>query len=264
MKNEEQGKRMQEDIDHMVAWTNSMGVELNKDKVHLLHIGRTNQKRQYTLGEEGPVIETVEQEKDLGVIISNDLKTDKMVGKQTQKAHLKLSQFNTSFTYRGNTWMKLYKTYVKPSMMYASEAWRPNTKEGIEKLESVQRRALKMLGKLKDRNSYREACREAGMNTIEEELDEADLVRTFRILNGNDKVEKETFWKMAEARAGAGRRRFKAKEIERTVAVQQKGIRKNSFSSRVQDPWNLLEDSVKLCKNPKSFRVAYRRSKNLV
>ena len=102
------------------------------------------------------------------------------------------------------------------------------------------------------------------LNTIEEELDEADLVRTFGILNDNDKIEKETFWKMAEARAGAGRRRFKAKEIERTVAVQRKGIRKNSFSSRVQDPWNLLEDSVKLSKNPKSFRVAYRRSKNLV
>jgi hypothetical protein len=72
VKNEEQGKRMQEDIDHMVAWTNSMGVELNNDKVHVLHIGRTNQKRQYTLGEGGPVIETVEQEKDLGVIISNE------------------------------------------------------------------------------------------------------------------------------------------------------------------------------------------------
>ena len=40
---------------------------------------------------------------------------------------------------------------------HVSEAWRPNTKEGIEKLESVQRRALKMAGKLKDRNSYREA-----------------------------------------------------------------------------------------------------------
>ena len=133
-----------------------------------------------------------------------------------------------------------------------------------EKLESVQRRALKMAGKLKDRNSYREACREAGMNTIEEELDEADLVRTFRILNGNDKVEKETFWKMAEARAGPGRRRFKEKEIQRTVALQRKDIRKNSFGSRVQDPWNILEDQVKLCKNPKAFRVAYRRSKNLV
>ena len=67
--NEEQGDRMQSDINSMVLWSQKMGVELNKDKVHLLHIGRTNSKRQYTLGEEGPDIVAVEQEKDLGVII---------------------------------------------------------------------------------------------------------------------------------------------------------------------------------------------------
>ena len=123
-----------------------MGVELNKEKVHLLHIGRTNSKRQYTLGEEGPDIVAVEQEKDLGVIISEDLKPDKMINKQVQKAHIKLTQFNSTFTYRGKTWMKLYKTYVKPSMMYACEAWRPCSKDGVEKMEAVQKRAVRMAG----------------------------------------------------------------------------------------------------------------------
>ena len=116
VKSVEQGDRMQADINHMVNWTFRMGVELNKEKVHMLHIGRTNLNRQYTLGEEGPNIVNVDQEKDLGVIISSDLKPDKMVAKQTQKAHLKLTQFNTTFTYRGKTWLQLYKTYIKPSM----------------------------------------------------------------------------------------------------------------------------------------------------
>ena len=97
----------------MVAWTKRMGVELNRDKVHLLHIGRTNQRRHYTPGEEGPVILAVDQEKDLGVIISSDLTPDKMIAKQTQKAHLKLTPFNSAFTYRGETWLKLYRTYIK-------------------------------------------------------------------------------------------------------------------------------------------------------
>ena len=171
---------MQEDINHMVDWVSRMGVDLNKDKVHLLHVGRTNPRRQNTLGEGGPAILSVEQEKDLGVIVSSDLKSDKMVAKQTQKAHLKLTQFNSTFTYRGKTWLNIYKTYIKPSMMYACEAWRPSTKEGVDKLESVQRRALRMAGGL-DRKNYKEACREAGMNTVKEELDEADLVRTLAI-----------------------------------------------------------------------------------
>ena len=174
----------------------------------------------------------------------------------------KQSQFNLTFTYRGQTWLKLYKTYIKPSLMYACEAWRPSTKDGVEKLESVQRRALQMAGGL-DRNNYEEACRKAGMNTIEEELKEADLVRTFRILNGDDKVKKETFWELEEARAGAGRRRFKVKEIKRTLALQSKNVRKTCFGSRIQDPWNDLEDHVELAKTPKAFRMAYKKSKNL-
>ena len=114
---------MQEDINHMVSWSKRMGVDLNEEKVHILHVGPSNQRRPYTLGEEGQQIAKVYQEKDLGVIISSDLKPDKMVTKQVQKAHLKLSQFNTTFTYRGKTWIDLYK----PSLLYASEAWRPTT-----------------------------------------------------------------------------------------------------------------------------------------
>ena len=56
----------------------------------------------------------------------------------------------------------------------------------------------------------------------------------------------------------------KTKEIRRTVASQLKDARKNSFASRVQDPWNSLKDSVKLTKNPKLFRKAYRTEKKLV
>ena len=135
-------------------------------------------------------------------------------------------------------------------MMYACEACRPSTKEGVEKLEAVQRRALRMAGGL-DRNDYKVACRKAGLNTVEEELDEADLVRTFRILNGDDRIDKETFWKLEDAREGAGRKRFRVKKINRTVAVQRKNARKTSLSSGIQDPWKGLEDKVKLAKNRK-------------
>ena len=60
---QEQGDRMQQDINHMVMWTSRMGVELNQEKVHLLHIGRTNSRRKYTIGEGGPEIVSVEQKR---------------------------------------------------------------------------------------------------------------------------------------------------------------------------------------------------------
>ena len=69
---------------------------------------------------------------------------------------------------------------------------------------------------------------------------------------------------MEEPRQGAGRRRFKEKEIRRTIAGQRKDVRKRSFASRVQDPWNSLPESVKQAKNPKSFKKAYRKEKQLI
>ena len=135
----------------------------------------------------------------------------------------------------------------------------------IEKLDGMQKRGTRVAGG-QGAMDYREACRKAVINSSQEELEEADMVRTFRIMHGHviDKLDKNIFWKMEEARPGAGRRRFKEKELRRTVATQIKAIRKKSFASRVQDPWNQLEDRVKLAKNPKAFRTAYRKAKYLV
>ena len=48
----------------------------------------------------------------------------------------------------------------------------------------------------------------------------------FRIMNWDDKIDKTVFWTMEEPRQGAGRRRFKEKEIRRNVAAQRKDVRK--------------------------------------
>ena len=84
-------------------------MKLTQDKVHILYAGPSNMKRTYTLGAQGPKIQEVQQEKDLGVLISSDMKPYIMINKQVQKAHMKLSQFSSTFTYRGKTWLNLYK-----------------------------------------------------------------------------------------------------------------------------------------------------------
>ena len=40
--------------------------------------------------------------------------------------------------------------------------------------------------------------------------------------------------------------------------------RKTSFGSRIQDPWNQLDDSVKKAKNPRALRNAHKKTKNLI
>ena len=53
---------------------------------------------------------------------------------------------------------------------------------------------------------------------------------------GHDKLDRNVFWQMEEARPGAGRRRFREREVKRSVATQRNAIRKRSFASRYKTP----------------------------
>ena len=44
----------------------------------------------------------------------------------------------------------LYKTIVSPRLEYCIQAWRPHGKEDIDMLERLQRRATKMIQKLRN------------------------------------------------------------------------------------------------------------------
>ena len=56
---------------------------------------------------------------------------------------------------------------------------------------------------------------------VEEQLDVAVMARVFWIINGNDKIDKKSFWTMKEARQCVGRKQFTEKEIRRTVVDQR-------------------------------------------
>ena len=99
--------------------------------------------------------ESVTQEKDVGVIISENLKPSLQCAKAAQKE----CWFNSQ---RG-----LYQTYVRPHLEYAVAAWSPWTPGDKEILKAVQRRSVMMVTNLKGKN-YSQRLEELGMTTLEE------------------------------------------------------------------------------------------------
>ena len=68
-----------------------------------------------------------------------------------------------SLTYRDkDTFIKLYKTYVRCHLEYAVQVWNPWLAQDIENLESVQRRAIRMCHGLS--GTYEEKLAEVGLN----------------------------------------------------------------------------------------------------
>ncbi|VDP59221.1 unnamed protein product [Schistosoma curassoni] len=63
---------LQADLDDLVRWAREWGLEINARKSALMHIGHGNSYR-YTI--EGKPLPCVQEHKDLGVVLSHDLKT---------------------------------------------------------------------------------------------------------------------------------------------------------------------------------------------
>ena len=78
----------------------------NVDKCKIIHIGLRNCHADY--------LETVDEEKDLGVIVSKDLKWDKQCSQAVKKANRMLGVIKRNFTDRSKeTIMPLYKSLVR-------------------------------------------------------------------------------------------------------------------------------------------------------
>ena len=65
-------KQLQEDLNRIGDWSEKWQMPFNLDKCKVMHVGHRNDKAKYKLL--GKELEICNEEKDLGVIITNDMK----------------------------------------------------------------------------------------------------------------------------------------------------------------------------------------------
>ena len=107
-------------------------------------MGRKNPEFEYNWG--NGVLEVSEEEKDVGVIVTNSLKPSLQCAKAAKKANQVLGQMSRGITYRDKyTFTRLYKVYVRPHLQYCSSAWSPYSVADKELLEQVQKRAVEII-----------------------------------------------------------------------------------------------------------------------
>ena len=79
-KNPDDIMELQEDINKLVEWANKWQMSFNVHKCSVMHIGHNNMKSNYNMSNQQ--LPTTDQQRDLGIIITKDLKWQK----QTEKA----------------------------------------------------------------------------------------------------------------------------------------------------------------------------------
>ena len=89
----------------------------NIDKCKTLHIGSGNLNELYNM--EGRPLEAVYEERDLGIMITKDLKCSKQCFNSSKAANKILEMIKRTFTYKSEEIiLQLYKSLVRPRLEY--------------------------------------------------------------------------------------------------------------------------------------------------
>ena len=174
--------------------------------------------------------------RDLGILISDDLKPRNQVVAAATRANLKLGKFKKTFQCRNlGLWKTLYTTYIRPHLEFAFQAWSPYLIDDINRLEQVQHRATKLITSIKHK-PYEERLSILGITTLANRRVRGDLDQQFKITNGLDLID---FIISQKPASDAYNFRGHDKRLVPQIVVNC-GQRRFFFTNRVPSSWNQL------------------------
>lgn len=189
-------------------------------------------------------LKTTDKERDIGVLVQPSLRPTAQCAEASRRANAVLGQISRSFHYRDRkTFVQLYKQYVRPHLEFSVPAWSPWTVADKDMLEKVQRRAVRMISGLQG-STYEERLLELGLLSLEDRRIQYDLVQSFKIIRGFDDVSPDTWFNLV----GDNPTRV-TRHSNDPLNISRKNprteIRRNFFSNRVIDHWNVLPSELK-------------------
>ena len=97
-------------------------MEFNVNKCKVLHLGKINKEFEYYMN--GSWLASVDQERDIGVIVEKSLKPSLQCAEAAKKAMFVLGQIAIAFQYRDRyIFLKLYVHFVRCHLEFASPVW---------------------------------------------------------------------------------------------------------------------------------------------
>ena len=223
---------LQCDLSRLVTWSKEWLLQINFSKCKCLHFGKNNPSVTYVL-DDVPIM-SADEELDLGVLISKDLKPSKECFRIATRANKILGCIKMSFKYLDiPTLRTLYKAFVRPLLDYCSVVWSPYFVKDIEVLEKIQRRMTRLLPSVRHL-SYEERLSRFCLTTLKTRRVRYDLLFMFKIFTGHIDIPFDDLFIPSSITWTRGHP-FKLRHgFSRTLC------RKYFFTQRVVSLWNSL------------------------
>ena len=229
--------KLQEDLDMLQKWESKWQMAFNADKCFVIRAGtkRKTIKQDYTI--HNHILEVVEESKYLGVTISKDLTWKAHINNITNKANKTLGFIKRNI--HGCTQkvkQHTFTTMVRPTLEYASTCWDPHSKDLIEDIEQVQKRAARFVY-----NNYRSkepGCVTNMLDTLNwEPLSQRRaknrVTMLYKIINDQVTIDPNTYLNKSDTRT---RGEHKYKQIATSKNIYKSHEKKlGSSGSRTRD-----------------------------
>ena len=233
--NDSEIRNLQRDLEKLGDWSQKWLMPFNVEKCKVMHIGYRNTNAEYKLL--GKKIESCNQEKDLGVTISKDLQFSKHCIDVEKKAQKLLGYIKRQFiTRKKETILTLYNALVRPHLEYAVQFWSPYLRKDIERLESVQARATKLIPSIRHLGYQRRLDR-LNLYSLEKRRLRGQLIETFKILKGISKIDHNILFTLSSNQTRTNGWKLELKRFNTSHCG-------NFFSYKIPSLWNRLPANV--------------------
>ena len=125
----------------------------------------------------------IEEIKDIGVIMDSNLKFEKHINAKIVTANEILGNIRRTYMFLNKEiFLPLYKALVRSHFDYAMSIWNPHMIKSIESIESVQRRATKLIPKIKNL-TYSERLKALNLPTLSYRRVMGDMIEVYKIIS---------------------------------------------------------------------------------
>lgn len=254
IQNEFDSQSLQEDLNTLVTWEHDWQMHFNPQKCFVMRLTHARSPKffNYKLGDS--ILQQTDSHPYLGVTITSNLTWNKHINNITASANRTLG-FVRRNLYQCPQHIKesAYKTLVRPLTEYSSSVWDPYTQVLINKLEMVQRRAVRFC--LNDYKTKSKGCVTDMLNKLEwETLAERRHIRRLAIfhkaVNGHLSLPVGNLLQPSQRSS-----RHSNSKAFNTIATS-KDCYKYSFLPKTIKDWNNLPETIVATSEPNQFKQA--------
>ena len=252
-------EKLEQDLHIVAQWCCENHLLINPDKTKLLFLGTRQMSSRLPEDPEvvflGKTLKPTESAKDLGVFLDPHLTYDHHISCVMSSCFAKFCQINrVKRSFDQETPELLITSLVFSKMLYCSSVWSNTTLQNINRLQSIQNFASKIVTNSRKFDHLTPLLRELNWLPVKEQLFYRDSVLTFKCQND---LAPQYLTSKFTKRSNIHTRNTRARNSLQ-IPLYRTAIGQHTFSYRGANIWNNLHNELRQSASLASFKRALK------